>query len=65
MENYQAPGKLIKVNNLNYNLYCTGKCSPTVILEAGLGESFLSWYPIQQLISEYTQVCSYDRAGLR
>jgi pimeloyl-ACP methyl ester carboxylesterase len=43
---------------------CTGQGSPTVILDAGLGDSFLSWYKVQPEMAKFTRVCSYDRAGM-
>lgn len=61
---HPAPGRMINVNGLNYHLNCTGTGSPTIILEAGLGESALSWYPVQAKLAQTTQVCAYDRAGL-
>jgi pimeloyl-ACP methyl ester carboxylesterase len=45
------------------HLYATGNGSPTVVLEAG-GESWsLDWHLVQQEVSTFTRVCSYDRAG--
>ena len=43
---------------------CIGQGSPTVILESGLGSSSGSWREVQPTVSEFTRVCSYDRAGL-
>ncbi len=43
---------------------CIGQGSPTVILESGLGSSSGSWRLVQPRVSEFTRVCSYDRAGL-
>jgi len=45
------------------NLNCTGKGSPTVVLDSGLGGSSLDWLRIQPEIAKFTRVCSYDRAG--
>ena len=64
MKKYLPPGEMIEVDGLRYHLNCVGAGAPTVILEAGLGENSLSWFPIQDEISKGTQVCSYDRAGL-
>lgn len=61
---HPAPGRMVNVNGLNYHLNCIGAGSPTIILEAGLGESSLSWYPVQAKLAQTTQVCVYDRAGL-
>ena len=43
---------------------CIGEGSPTVILESGLGDSYISWRRVQPRIAKFTRVCSYDRAGL-
>lgn len=64
LENNPPIGKIVKVENINYHINCTGTGSPVVILEAGLGENSLSWYLVQEKISKITKVCSYDRAGL-
>jgi pimeloyl-ACP methyl ester carboxylesterase len=61
---HPAPGKMVKVDGLMYHLNCMGTGSPIVILEAGLGESSLSWVPVQAETAKTTKVCSYDRAGL-
>ena len=44
-------------------LNCTGKGSPTVILEAGAGDFAEVWSMVQPKMSELTRVCSYDRGG--
>jgi len=49
-------GYLLKIN-------CTGNGSPTVILEAGLGDVSIEWSRAQQEIAKFARVCSYDRAG--
>lgn len=46
------------------NLYCTGRGSPTVILESGMGDGAASWRRVQDAIAARARVCSYDRAGL-
>jgi len=45
------------------NLYCTGRGSPTVILEAGLADSLDTWKGLQPDIARFARVCFYDRAG--
>lgn len=40
-----------------------GGGSPTVILEAGLGDGKESWSPVYSQISEFAEVFAYDRAG--
>ena len=46
------------------NLYCVGSGSPTVILDAGSGNSMATWRHVQAEIGQTTRVCAYDRAGL-
>lgn len=62
-ENF-PPGQLTNVGEYNMHIYCTGEGSPTVILEAGLNDFFVSWSKVQPEIARVTRVCSYDRAGL-
>jgi pimeloyl-ACP methyl ester carboxylesterase len=61
---YPAPGKLYSVDGYQMHLYCTGAGAPTIVLEAGLGNDFAIWDLVQPKLSQLTQVCSYDRAGV-
>lgn len=45
------------------NVVCTGKGSPTVVFEYGLGGHLLNWQRVQPAISALTTACFYDRAG--
>jgi pimeloyl-ACP methyl ester carboxylesterase len=58
------PGRLVDVGGYNLHLNCTGQGTPAVILDSGLGDSYISWRTVQPQISEFTRVCSYDRAGV-
>jgi pimeloyl-ACP methyl ester carboxylesterase len=58
------PGTLVDVGGLKMHIHCTGEGSPTVILDSGLGDSYVSWRRVQPDIAKFTRVCSYDRAGL-
>ena len=57
-------GRLVDVGGLKMHIDCTGEGSPTVILDSGLGDTYLSWRKVQPQIAKFTRVCSYDRAGL-
>ena len=57
-------GKLVDVDGHKMHIDCTGNGTPSVILDAGLGDTYLSWRKVQPEISKFTRVCSYDRAGL-
>ena len=57
-------GRLFDVGGYKMHIDCTGEGSPTVILEAGLGDTYISWRKVQPEIAKITRVCSYDRAGI-
>lgn len=58
------PGQLIDVGGYKMHIDCTGQGTPTVILDSGLGDSYISWNKVQPGIAQFARVCSYDRAGL-
>jgi len=58
-----APGETYLANGHKLHLNCTGSGSPTIVLDAGLGDDSLIWGRLQPVLSMTTQVCSYDRAG--
>src|ERR1700733_6015434 len=58
------PGQLVDVNGRKVHIDCMGEGSPAVILDSGLGDSYVSWRKVQPQIAKFTRVCSYDRAGL-
>ena len=60
---YPAPGELVDVGGYKMHINCIGQGSPTVILEAGMGNYSLFWAHVQPEVAKYTRVCSYDRAG--
>jgi pimeloyl-ACP methyl ester carboxylesterase len=59
-----VPGEFYLVDGSRMHLYCSGARSPTIVLEAGLGNDWLDWQTVQPGLSRLTRVCSYDRAGL-
>ena len=60
---YVHAQRLVDIGGRKLNLSCTGTGLPTVILEAGGGESSLDWRFVQPLLTKKTRTCSYDRAG--
>jgi pimeloyl-ACP methyl ester carboxylesterase len=60
---YPAPGLFYKVNGRKMHLYCSGKGSPTVVLESGADYGWIWWARVQAELSKATRVCSYDRGG--
>jgi pimeloyl-ACP methyl ester carboxylesterase len=61
---HPMPGQLVDIGGYKMHIYCAGQGSPTIILDAGMGDSFISWHKVQPEIAKFTRVCSYDRAGL-
>ncbi len=58
------PGRMVDVGGFRLHLVCEGAGSPTVILDSGSGDSWLSWFRVQPEIARTTRVCSFDRAGI-
>lgn len=62
---YPPPGQLVDVGGHRLHINCIGTGSPTVIIEAGLGDWSTSWgRTVQPEVSKTTRVCTYDRAGM-
>ena len=63
LRNNPPPGSLVELNGRKVHVLCAGEGSPTVILEAGLPASSLTWMSVFSEIAELTRVCAYDRPG--
>ena len=62
---YPPPGQLVDVGGHRLHINCTGNGSPTVVIEAGLGDWSTSWGGyVQPEVAKTTRVCTYDRAGM-
>src|ERR1700740_1230050 len=57
------PGSLLDVAGKKMHIDCMGEGSPAVILDSGLGDTYVSWAKVQTRIATSTRVCSFDRAG--
>jgi pimeloyl-ACP methyl ester carboxylesterase len=57
------PGENYLVDGHKMHLVCTGSGSPTLVLEAGLGNDALIWGGVLPTLAKTTRVCAYDRAG--
>jgi pimeloyl-ACP methyl ester carboxylesterase len=64
LQAHPMPGELVDVGPYEMHIYCAGSGSPAVILDSGLGDTYISWKKVQRPIAQFTRVCSYDRAGL-
>ena len=61
---YPPPGRLIGLGSHRLHLLESGRGSPTIVLEAGLMSTVLSWSGLQRELAGSFRVVSYDRAGL-
>lgn len=60
---YPAPGTLVEAGGYRLHFHKQGSGSPTILLEAGSGETSLSWRDIPEQLAESATIVSYDRAG--
>ena len=62
---FPPPGQLVDVGGHRLHINCTGTGSPTVVIEAGLGDWSTTWAGyVQPEVAKTTRVCTYDRASL-
>ncbi|MBL0211181.1 MAG: alpha/beta hydrolase [Holophagaceae bacterium] len=61
---YPAPGKLVDVGGYKLHLHSSGAGAIPVVLVAANGGGVLDWYKVQPELAKFTQVVSYDRAGM-
>ncbi|MEV0588755.1 alpha/beta hydrolase [Nonomuraea sp. NPDC050310] len=65
---HAPPGRLVDVGGHRLHLHCVGTGGPTVVFEAGWGESAANWADIQASVAagiggRSMRACAYDRAG--
>ena len=58
-----VPGKLVDIGGRRLHLNCTGTGSPTVVVENGGGAFSIDWALVQPAVSQFTRICTYDRAS--
>lgn len=57
------PGEIYTVDGYKMHIDCMGSGSPTIVLDAGLGDDAVTWAAVQPALAKTTRVCAYDRAG--
>jgi pimeloyl-ACP methyl ester carboxylesterase len=57
------PGRLVDVGGFRLHVYCAGDGALSIVLDAALGASSVSWSLVQPELAKHCRVCSYDRAG--
>ena len=61
---HPPPGEMVDVGGHRLHIDCVGQGSPTVVLDAALGNMSAQWVWVQRDVSDTTRVCAYDRAGM-
>jgi pimeloyl-ACP methyl ester carboxylesterase len=56
-------GLLVPVGTHRLFVRCAGTGAPSVVFDAALGASSLSWTLVQPAVAQVTRTCAYDRAG--
>lgn len=56
-------GKLVDLGGHRLHVNCSGAGSPVVVVENGLGDFSFDWIFVQEKVSKFTRICTYDRAG--
>ena len=59
----KPPGKLVDLGGHRLHVNCTGSGGPTVVVENGLGDFSFDWVLVQESVSRFARICTYDRAG--
>jgi pimeloyl-ACP methyl ester carboxylesterase len=56
-------GKMVDLGGHRLHLHCTGRGTPTVVVEMGFEEYSFDWLLVQDAVAKFTRICTYDRAG--
>lgn len=59
-----STGRLVDVGGYRLRVDCYGQGDVTVVLEAGLCQTRVTWRRVVDDIASFARVCAYDRAGL-
>jgi pimeloyl-ACP methyl ester carboxylesterase len=54
---------LVSIGTHHLHITCAGTGHPTVVFDAALGASSLSWSLVHPEVARFTRACVYDRAG--
>jgi pimeloyl-ACP methyl ester carboxylesterase len=60
---FPPPGRLVDIPAARMHVRQSGEGRPSVVLEAGIAASSLSWSMVQPMLAASTTTYSYDRAG--
>lgn len=60
---FPPPGRMVSAAGHELHVMEAGLSGPPVVLEAPVGGSHMSWWPVTAEVSRFARVVSYDRAG--
>ncbi|MCC7044325.1 MAG: alpha/beta hydrolase [Acidobacteria bacterium] len=63
MRRAAPPGRLVDAGGFRLHLHTSGQGGPSVVFDAALGATSLSWALVQPGASSFARTCVYDRAG--
>lgn len=61
---FPPTGAFERIDRRNLHVDVRGGGTPSVVLEAGLGEHSEVWAPVRMAVADFATTLSYDRAGL-
>jgi pimeloyl-ACP methyl ester carboxylesterase len=61
---FPAPGRIVDAGSGRLHVDSTGQGPVTVVFEAGIAATSLSWKLVQPEVAKFARAVSYDRAGL-
>src|SRR5882724_132797 len=57
------PGRKVSLGPFALNIHCSGRGTPLVVVEGGLGDFAFEWTLVQQSVERAHRICTYDRGG--
>ena len=63
LNSHAAMADHIPASQRHMQIDCSGRGTPTVVFDSGLGGSSLEWIFVKERLAPLTTVCSFDRAG--
>jgi pimeloyl-ACP methyl ester carboxylesterase len=59
----QEPHRSVDIGGFRLHIQSVGRGEPTVVFDAALAGSSISWTYVQPAVAAFTRTCAYDRAG--
>ena len=61
---FPPPGRFVEVDGRRVHVVEAGEGNPTVVFEAGISATSVSWSLVHGQVAQFARVIAYDRAGL-